>query len=202
MQRQGLLYVISAPSGAGKTTLCNAVIDLFPQLGQSVSFTTRAMRAGEKDGVDYNFVAVETFRNMINAGGFVEWAEVHGNFYGTAIKTLNEAQLSGQDILLDIDFQGAAQLKKLGLNAVFIFIAPPSIAELEKRLQGRGTDSPDVVKCRIDNAHAEIAQANWYDYIIVNDSIDRALADLQAVISAEQCRAKLILPWLKQQFQV
>jgi guanylate kinase len=160
------------------------------------------MRVGEKDGVDYNFVGVETFRQMISAGEFVEWAEVHGNFYGTAIRTLNEAQRSGQDILLDIDFQGAAQLKKLGVNAVFIFIAPPSIAELEKRLHGRGTDSTDVVAGRIENAHAEIAQACWYDYIIVNDSIDRALADLQAVICAERCRGKLILPWLTQQFQI
>ncbi len=202
MQRQGLLYVMSAPSGAGKTTLCNAVIDLFPELGQSVSFTTRAVRTGEVDGVDYHFVDVVTFRHMIAAGDFVEWAQVHGNFYGTAIQTLNEAQRSGQDILLDIDFQGAAQLKKLGLNAVFVFIAPPSFAELEKRLHGRGTDSVAVVDCRIKNAHAEIAQARWYDYIIVNDSLELALTDLQAVICAERCRGKLIFPWLKQHFKV
>jgi guanylate kinase len=202
MQRQGLLYVISAPSGAGKSTLCKAIIDLMPDLGQSVSFTTRDMRVGEVAGEDYHFVDVDTFKKMIDSGEFVEWAEVHGNFYGTALKTLEDAQRCGKDILLDIDFQGAAQLKKLGSNAVFVFIAPPSFPELEKRLLGRGTDSASVVERRINNAKTEMAQARWYDYIIINDVLASAVDDLQSVICAERCRRDHVLPWLQQNFQV
>ena len=202
MQRQGLLYVISAPSGAGKTTLCNAIIDLFPQLGQSISFTTRAMRVGEVDGVDYHFVAVEMFQNMIESGALVEWAEVHGNFYGTALKTLDDARLAGDDILLDIDFQGAAQLKKMAEHAVFIFIAPPSFAELERRLRGRETDRADVVAQRIENARGEMAQARWYDYIIINDDLDDAVTKLKAVICAERCRGRLMFPIVEQSLNI
>ncbi|MEA3465371.1 MAG: guanylate kinase [Thermodesulfobacteriota bacterium] len=202
MQRQGLLYIISAPSGAGKTTLCNAIIDLLPQLGQSISFTTRSMRVGEVDGVDYHFVAVETFQNMIASGAFVEWAQVHGNFYGTALKTLEDARVAGRDILLDIDFQGAAQLKKMVDHAVFIFIAPPSFAELKRRLLGRETDSDDVVAQRIENARSEMVQARWYDYIIINDDIDDAVAKLKAVISAERCRGRLVFPVVEQSLNI
>jgi guanylate kinase len=202
MQRQGLLYVISAPSGAGKTTLCNAIIDLLPELGQSISFTTRSIRGDEQDGVDYHFVSVATFKQMIAAGEFVEWAQVHGNFYGTALKTLDAARENGTDILLDIDFQGAAQLKKLGANAVFIFVAPPSFAELEHRLRARGTDSAAVVAQRITAARTEMEQACWYDYVIVNDELSKALNELQAVICAERCRGELVLPWLKQHFEI
>lgn len=202
MQRQGLLYVISAPSGAGKTTLCNAIIDLFPQLGQSVSFTTRTMRVGDVDGIDYHFVSVETFQHMVDSGAFVEWAQVHGNFYGTALKTLEDARLAGHDILLDIDFQGAAQLKKMAANAVFIFIAPPSFAELERRLRGRETDSAEVVTHRIENARGEMAQARWYDYIIINDTLDDAIIELKSVICAERCRGRFVFPIVEQSLSI
>lgn len=202
MNRQGLLYVISAPSGAGKTTLCNAIIDLFPEVGQSISFTTRPMRSGEVDGVDYHFVDVDTFERMIAAGEFVEWAQVHDNFYGTALKTLKDAGREGKDLLLDIDFQGARQLKEHGVDGVFVFIAPPSFAELENRLRGRATDSDEVIARRIDNARLELAQARWYDYVIVNDELKQAVAELESVITAERCRCKLILPWLEQQFGI
>ena len=202
MQRSGLLYVISAPSGAGKTTMCNAIIDLLPELGQSVSFTTRAMRTGEVDGVDYHFVADAVFQQMISDDAFVEWAQVHDNYYGTAIKTLDDACCCGMDILLDIDFQGAAQLKKIVSNAVFIFIAPPSVAILEERLRGRGTDSDDVIARRINNACGELQQASWYDYIIINDDLNEAVQRLQTIISAEQNCAKLVYPFIEQQLKI
>ncbi|OQY20306.1 MAG: guanylate kinase [Desulfobacteraceae bacterium 4572_35.1] len=202
MKREGLLYVISAPSGAGKTTLCNAIIDLFSELGQSISFTTRPIRAGEVDGVDYYFVTQDVFKQMIAAEELVEWAQVHGNYYGTALKTLTDARSNGRDVLLDIDFQGALQLKKLDLNVVFIFIAPPSFAVLENRLRGRGTDSAEVISRRIENAAVEMAQARWYDYIIVNGELDQAIAELKAVISAQRCRGDMVFPWIEQQFNV
>lgn len=196
------MYVISAPSGAGKTTLCNAIIDLFSELGQSISFTTRPIRAGEVDGVDYYFVTQDVFKQMIAAEELVEWAQVHGNYYGTALKTLTDARSNGRDVLLDIDFQGALQLKKLDLNVVFIFIAPPSFAVLENRLRGRGTDSAEVISRRIENAAVEMAQARWYDYIIVNGELDQAIAELKAVISAQRCRGDMVFPWIEQQFNV
>lgn len=193
-ERQGLLYVISAPSGAGKTTLCRALIDLLPELGHSISFTTRLIRAGEVDGVDYHFVSPATFQQMIDSGEFVEWAQVHGNLYGTAVKTLTDACARGRDILLDIDFQGAVQLKKRDIDAVFVFIAPPSFGELERRLRGRATDSADVVTRRIKNAHGEMEQAKWYDYVIINDDFDVALMELKSVVCAERCRSRLMFP--------
>ena len=202
MERQGLLYVISAPSGAGKTTLCHALIDLLPELGHSVSFTTRPIRTGEVDGVDYHFVSPTKFQEMIDSQAFVEWAEVHGNFYGTAVKTLTDACDAGRDILLDIDFQGAVQLKSHGIKAVFVFIAPPSFTELERRLSGRGTDSADVVERRIKNAHGEMQEAQWYDYIIVNDEFEVALMELKSVICAERCRSHLVFPVVAQSLNI
>ena len=202
MERQGLLYVISAPSGAGKTTLCHALIDLLPELGHSISFTTRPIRVGEVDGVDYHFVSLVTFQQMIDDKAFVEWAEVHGNYYGTAVKTLTDACDSGRDILLDIDFQGAVQLKERGVEAVFIFIAPPSFSELESRLRGRNTDSAEVVACRIKNAHGEMQEAKWYDYVIINDDLDVALMELKSVICAERCRSRHMFPIVAQSLNI
>lgn len=198
MQRQGILFVISAPSGAGKTTLCKQIIDFFPQLRQSVSFTTRPMRQGEVDGVDYHFVDVETFREMIAGDAFVEWAQVHDNYYGTALNTLRQAADAGQDVLLDIDFQGAAQLKKCADEAVFIFIAPPDLSELERRLRGRGTDSEDVICRRVENARGELQEAHWYDYIVVNDDVDRASEQLSSILHAEMCRGRFVFPSIEE----
>jgi guanylate kinase len=184
--RKGILFVISAPSGAGKTTLCKEVIDFFPDLRQSVSFTTRPARPGEVDGRDYHFVDKARFRAMITGGEFAEWAEVHGNYYGTSLRTLQEAKAAGQDVLLDIDCQGARQLKESLAQAVFIFILPPSLVELEHRLRGRNTDSDEVIQRRLDNAEEEISQSSWYDYQVINDNIDTALGQLKEIFRKER----------------
>lgn len=190
--------MISAPSGAGKTTLCRQIIDFFPNLRQSVSFTTRPMRAGEVDGVDYHFVDVERFRRMIAEDAFVEWAQVHDNYYGTALETLDQACTAGEDVLLDIDFQGAAQLKQRGGEAVYIFIAPPGLDVLEQRLRGRGTDSEAVISRRIENAQGELQQAHWYDYIVINDDLAVASAQLKSIMQAEGCRSRFVFPCIEQ----
>ncbi len=189
IQREGVLFVVSAPSGAGKTSLCRELIDSFADLRQSVSFTTRQMRNGEQDGVDYHFVAPEAFQQMIDAQQLAEWAQVHGNMYGSSRTVLEEASQQGLDLLLDIDCQGAAQLKKNCRHGVFIFILPPDLAELERRLRGRGTDADEVIGRRLNNAEQEISQASWYDYLIVNDDFQTALQQLSAIVIAERCRA-------------
>lgn len=196
MNREGIIFVISAPSGAGKTTLCKEIIDFFPTLRHSVSYTTRLPRAGETDGVDYHFVSRERFDAMVAEGAFVEWAQVHGNCYGTALETLRSSRQAGADILLDIDCQGAAQLKKNLDNCVYIFIMPPSFEELRRRLENRGTDSAEVIATRIANARSEMRQASWYDYIVVNDRLELALAQVQSIVTAEGVRARLVLPTL------
>ncbi|MBN2644151.1 MAG: guanylate kinase [Desulfuromonadaceae bacterium] len=191
--REGILLVVSAPSGAGKTTLCRRLIDIFPDLYHSVSFTTRPRREGEQDGVDYHFVDVAAFCQMIEQNAFVEWAQVHDNYYGTARQTLDEARQSGRDLLLEIDVQGAAQLKKQQVTGAYVFIAPPSLTELEKRLRLRNTDSDEVIRRRIANARGELEQAAWYDYLIVNDHLEEAALALQGIVRAQRCRTSLVL---------
>ena len=198
--REGILFVISAPSGAGKTSLCKEIIDFFPELRQSVSVTTRAPRAGERDGVDYWFVATDEFRRMIEAGEFVEWAEVHGNYYGTGRKCLEDWQAQGLDVVLDIDCQGAEQLKRNCAGAVFIFILPPGIDELRRRLVGRNLDAAEIIERRVRNAEGEIRESRWYDYIIVNDQLELAADQLKGVITAERCRTARILPVIRSKF--
>ncbi len=188
-QREGILFVVSAPSGAGKTSLCRELIDTFPEIRQSVSFTTRSLRAGEQAGVDYHFVDHPTFERMKAANQFAEWAQVHGNLYGTALKTLEQAADQGIDLLLDIDYQGAAQLKKNCRHGVFIFILPPDFIELERRLRSRGTDSDEVIRRRLKVAREEISQAVWYDYLIVNDYLDTAVNKITSIVVAERCRS-------------
>jgi len=187
-KRTGILFVVSAPSGAGKTTLCKELVDFFPELGQSVSFTTRTPRAGEVEGRDYHFVTDEVFDAMVTGGEFAEWATVHGNRYGTALATLEQAHRQGRDLLLDIDCQGAQQLKQKVAQAVFIFILPPNPEELESRLRNRNTDSDAVISRRLGNARQEIEQAVWYDYLVVNDAVAEASRRLQAIVTAERCR--------------
>ena len=196
----GNLYVVSAPSGAGKTSLCKEIVDFFPRLRHSVSYTTRPPRAGEVEGRDYHFVARDAFDRMAAAGRFAEWAEVHGNGYGTAIATLEEARSGGYDLLLEIDCQGAAQIKHNYRHGVFIFILPPSIDELRRRLEGRGTDSAEIIARRIENARGEILQAAWYDYLVVNDDFSRARDEFRAIILAENCRSAWVLPTLPAEF--
>ncbi len=198
--REGILFVISAPSGAGKTSLCKEIIDFFPELRQSVSFTTRSPRAGEQEGVDYFFVSPEEFRRMVAAGEFVEWALVHGNCYGTAGKSLDLWRAQGLDVILDIDCQGAAQLKKSRAGAVFIFILPPGVDELRRRLTGRNLDTAEVIERRIQNAEGEIREARWYDYLIINDKLEQAAAQLKGVITAERSRSCRVLPTIRTTF--
>ncbi len=187
--REGILFVVSAPSGAGKTSLCRELIDSSVDLRQSISFTTREKRGGERDGVDYYFIDTITFQQKIAAGEFAEWAEVHGHLYGTSLQILNAATAQGTDLLLDIDCQGAAQIKSNYQQGVFIFILPPDYAELEKRLRGRGTDDEIVIQHRLENSRQEISQAFWYDYLVVNDDIKSARDKIVAILTAERCRS-------------
>jgi len=202
MKREGVLYVISAPSGAGKTTLCKEIIDIFPNLRHSVSYTTRTPRQGEVHGRDYFFVAQEEFSRMAAAGEFAEWAEVHGNHYGTSLATLNDCRSQGIDLILDIDCQGARQLKGRFEGGVYIFVLPPSIEELRRRLDNRSSDTEEVIERRINNAAGEIKEARWYDYIIVNDRFSEAVEQLKSVLIAEQCRASRLLQGLASSFNI
>nr|WP_284694784.1 guanylate kinase [Geomonas sp. Red32] len=202
INREGVLYVISAPSGAGKTTLCKEIIDKFPNLRHSVSYTTRTPRSGEVHGRDYFFVGKEEFKRMVDAGEFAEWAEVHGNFYGTSLATLKECRSQGIDLILDIDCQGARQLKSRFEGGVYIFVLPPSIAELRRRLDTRSLDTAEVIERRINNAAGEIKESRWYDYIIVNDDFEVAAEQLKSVLIAEQCRTSRLLASLAATFDI
>ncbi len=192
MQRRGLLYVISAPSGAGKTSLCKAIIDILPNLRHSVSHTTRPPRVGEVDGRDYHFVSNAEFDAMVADSAFAEWALVHGNRYGTALASLEEVRDAGCDLLLEIDCQGAAQLKERCPDAIFIFVLPPSFQELERRLKGRQTDAAEVIEQRLRNARIEMREMFWYDYLVINDDFDLASRQLQAILVAAACRTEIL----------
>lgn len=179
---KGILFVVSAPSGAGKTTLCYRLSKDLPNLAFSVSHTTRKPRVGEEHGRDYYFVTDEEFGKMVESGSFVEWAEVHGNRYGTSRAELDRIFTVGKDVMLDIDIQGAMQIMAAGIRGTFIFVLPPSMKVLEERLRGRGTDNDDVIRRRLANAVGEIRLYNKYDYVIVNDDLEKALAELKKVI--------------------
>jgi len=182
------LLVVSAPSGAGKTTLCRLLLERFP-FRFSVSHTTRPPRPGEVHGRDYYFVSREEFREMIREGAFLEWAEVHGNLYGTSFSEVERALSGEEDLLLDIDVQGASQVRgRLGARAVFVFILPPSLEELERRLRRRGTEDEETLRRRLARAREEIRFAPWFDYVVINDEVERAFEDLAAIIRAERCR--------------
>jgi len=193
-KNKGTLFVISAPSGAGKTTLCLQLLKKNPGLKLSVSFTTREPRHKEKNNVDYTFISKARFMRMIDKGEFAEWATVHGNLYGTSIKRLKELNSAGYDIILDIDTNGAMQLKKRYENAVYIFILPPSLKVLKERLVDRKTDSTEVIARRLDNAKSEIACYKDYDYIVVNDRLDRAYRELESIIIASRLRTSKVDP--------
>ncbi len=187
---KGLLIVISAPSGTGKTTLCHMLLKAFPDMEFSVSYTTRKPRPGEVSGRDYFFVDRETFERMVEEGDFLEWAEVYGNLYGTSKSQVTKALEAGKDILLDIDTQGALQVKKNFPEAVLIFILPPSLIELERRLRRRGTDNEETIEKRLRIARDEIKKALYYDYLVVNDVLEVAFDKLRSIITAEKCRAE------------
>ena len=186
---EGLLLVVSAPSGCGKTTILKQVMAKISGLEFSVSHTTRQPRVGERDGSDYHFVSKEDFIALRDQqpSGFLEWAEVHGNFYGTSRQNVEALLAAGKDVVLDIDIQGAEQVRK-NAEPVTVFISPPTLAELERRLQGRGTESPEDLAVRLANAEKEMAAAENYRYLIVNDELEQAVRDLQAIITAERRR--------------
>lgn len=191
MTAVGQLFILSAPSGAGKTTLLKQVMPQVRGLLFSISHTTRAPRSGETNGVDYHFVSVDEFLQMRDDNLFLEWAEVHGNFYGTSKPAILEVLEQGGDIILDIDVQGAAIiLRDKVVPAVSVFIAPPSLAELEKRLRGRGTDTNETIELRLGNAENEMQAASDYDYMVINDVVDDAAATLLSVIIAERSRSR------------
>lgn len=193
MGRSGLLFIISGPSGTGKTSLGRELVRQIPKLQLSVSYTTRPPRKDEIHGQDYLFVSSETFRAMINKGELAEWAEIYGHFYGTARSVIEQTLAKGHDLLFNIDAQGAKQLKKIYPQGISIFVLPPSLAELERRLQERNTDSPEIIKNRLSRAQEEISQANTYDYIVVNDSFAETLRVLQAIIISERHRREHML---------
>jgi len=184
----GTLYVVAAPSGAGKTTLVRLLLENESEVRLSISYTTRLPRPGEVNGREYHFVDVETFRGMIDRNEFLEWAEVHGNFYGTSKTWIADRMAEGSDVLLEIDWQGAQQVRKLFPDAIGIFILPPSIEELERRLTGRGTDAKEVIDRRLAAAQAEMRHVGEFDYAIINDSLERALDDLRAILRASRLR--------------
>jgi guanylate kinase len=202
MKKEGLLYIVSAPSGAGKTSLCKEVIDILPNLRHSVSYTTRSARPGEVDGVDYFFVSMEEFGRMVEAGEFAEWAQVHGNMYGTAIKTLEDYRSNGIDVILDIDCQGARTLKERYRGGVYIFILPPDFQELRRRLNYRNSETAETIECRLRTATEEIRQSRWYDYIIVNEVFANAAEELKSVLMAERCRTERVLDAVSDLFDI
>ena len=190
----GMLFVVTAPSGAGKSSLIEALLKDDPRLRLSVSYTTRAPRPGETNGREYHFVDEAGFLAMLNRGDFLESAEVHGYRYGTSQAVIREALVRGHDLLLEIDWQGAQQVRKLHPQCVEVFILPPSVAELERRLRSRGKDSEDVIQRRLASAEGEIAHAPEFDYVIINKDFDEAKRDLQAIIRVERLRKARAAP--------
>lgn len=188
MGKKGIIFIISAPSGAGKTTLCKDLMLEFPDIKFSISCTTRKMRPGEIDGRDYHFISKDQFKKIADEGGFAEWAEVHGELYGTTVSELKKGAKEGFDLILDIDWQGAKQIKEKLSDAVYIFIHPPSLDELENRLRKRGKDSDETIKKRLKNAKEEISHSNWYDHNITNDELTEAMDRLKSIVKTERCR--------------
>ena len=188
MEYPGNIFVVAAPSGAGKSSLVKALMELDSAVQPSVSHTTRPPRGQEKHGREYFFVSANEFDGMVAANGFVEWAHVHGHRYGTSKKAVEDRVAQGADVLLEIDFQGALQIREVFANAVLIFILPPSWEELRSRLERRGEDAPDVIDLRLANAAEEMAQASRFDFVIINELFERALFDLKTIVHAQRLR--------------
>lgn len=198
---KGRLFVVSAPSGAGKTTLCRQLLQSRPNMGFCVSHTTRPPRPGERDGIDYSFLSQEQFVAMRDAGEFAEWAQVHGNFYGTSRARLEGMLDEGLDVLHDIDVQGAKQMRPLYPDATYIFILPPSREALRQRLTGRGSDAPEVVERRLAKAVDEMREYQLYDYVIINDNLETALEEFRSVVEARALRIDTVEPsWVSRTF--
>lgn len=204
--KPGVLILMSGPSGAGKSTICTPLLDAEEKLNFSVSCTTRNPRDGEVDGIHYHFIDRKTFTERIHNGDFLEWAEVHGNYYGTLKSEVEEKILAGNDVLLDIDVQGAMQIKailekqkakapstfSLFDSIIYVFVTPPSFEELKQRLEYRGTETAESLQKRLANAKAEMNQQLDYDFLIVNDNLEKAKADLNSILAAARCRTSLL----------
>jgi guanylate kinase len=197
---EGTLFIVAAPSGAGKSTLVNALLEREPGISLSISHTTRPPRPGEEYGRHYYFVERTEFEREVAEGIFLEHAQVHSNFYGTSRKTVQELLGQGRDVLLEIDWQGAAQIRQAKPDCVSVFILPPSRAELERRLRGRGSDSAEVIEHRLRNSRGEIAHAHEFDYIIVNDRFEDALDGLQAIV--QSVRQRTALQWQRHEILI
>jgi guanylate kinase len=194
---RGLLLVVSAPSGAGKTSICRDVMKMFPEIVYSVSYTTRPPRPGEVDGRDYRFISDEAFRVGISRGDFIEWNEVYGYLYGTSGSDIKALLEKNKDIILDLDTKGAVNLKKLYPEGIYIFISPPSLAELKKRLEKRASETSKNLKIRLENALEEMKEAFWYDYVIFNEKLPVAVEQFKSVYLAEKCRRERLENKLK-----
>lgn len=202
MNKKGLLIVLSGPSGAGKGTVCKAFMERNPQTFLSVSATTRAPRPGEEEGVSYYFLSEEDFRNKIQSDGFLEHAFFCGNYYGTPKDAVFEKLDAGINVILEIEIQGAMQVRSHYPEGVYIFVLPPSMEELRARLEGRGTEDPDVIERRLQTARQELAMIPKYNYAIINTTVEEAVTKLEAVIVAEQCRVARNMEQLKEEFLV
>ncbi len=192
--RRGLLFIVSAPSGTGKTTLVERLVHMVPNLRMSRSYTSRPARAGEHDGVDYNFISRERFEGMVRENEFLEWADVFGNYYGTCAADTERSLANGTDVVLVIDVQGARQVRSRGIETIGIFVLPPSAGILEQRLRGRSKDSEEQIGRRLEVARREVDEFSQYEYLVVNDAVDAAVERLRAIVMAERGRVKAMRP--------
>jgi guanylate kinase len=198
---RGSLFIVSAPSGSGKTTLCRKLMLSLPDLKFSVSYTTRKPRQGEVNDRDYTFISRETFKSMVEKGEFIEWAEVHGEYYGTSRKRIRELLNAGNDVILDIDTQGAMQIRERYREGTYIFIMPPSLKILKKRLEQRKTNSKEEIRKRLERAVEEIKTYSKYDYVIINDNLKDAVREFEALIISRRVSSKMINPlWIEERF--
>ena len=196
----GRIYVFSGPSGVGKSTIIRRVRGKIPDIGYSVSHTSRSPRTNEKDGIEYNFVKKEIFEQMIKNGDFVEWAPVYKDLYGTSFSSLNTQTGQGLDVILDLDSQGARSIKEHYDNSILIYIMPPSLEILEERLRGRASDDEDAIEKRFKKASEELRNCEWYDYIIVNDDLHQAAEEIGSIIESDRLRSSRVLPLIKERF--
>src|SRR5688572_1501603 len=194
MSSRGLLFVVSAPSGTGKTTVVERLVQVIPDLGLSRSYTSRGMRAGETDGVDYNFITRARFEAMVAENAFLEWADVFGNLYGTCKADAEQELAEGRDLVLVIDVQGARQVRSHGAQTIGVFVLPPSFAALEQRLRGRSKDSEEAILKRLATARREVRAVAEYEYVIVNDELDSCVDRLRAIVLAERARPRVMGP--------
>jgi guanylate kinase len=188
--RRGLLFIVSAPSGTGKTTLVERLVKITPNLRMSRSYTSRLARDGERDGVDYNFITREQFETMARENAFLEWADIYGNYYGTATADTEQALAGGEDVVLVIDVQGARQVRSRGLENIGVFVLPPSAAALERRLRGRSKDTEEQIQRRLEVACREVTDVASYDYVVVNDDLEPCVERLRAIVVAERARVR------------